>query len=119
MATLADLIEQHQKDKLTATEQHLLQYAINGFRSLASDGKGKAAAVKAKDIAKALQQRAPHGTKVTERLVRKLVHHIRVNNLVSHSGKTYIILAGSSGYWIAKEQQEVREYLARIGKLLS
>ena len=90
-------------------KETLLPLMIQGFKTKI----GVKNCVTNPQICRALNDK---GYKVTEPRVRKLVFHIRHNNLVPK------LIASSKGYWIATSRDEVESWLesvnSRIGALM-
>jgi len=78
-------------------KETLLPILISGLRVKT----GKNNAVTNKQIVAALK----HQHKITDARVRKLINHIRVNDLVP------ALIATSDGYYIAETEKELAEYV--------
>tara|TARA_R110002051_G_scaffold161489_3_gene233049 strand:- start:304 stop:663 length:360 start_codon:yes stop_codon:yes gene_type:complete len=93
--------------ELNQYELHtLLPILIQGF----STKKGKEKAVTNKAICKALKL---GGCKITDTRLRKVVHYIRVKNLVP------LLIATSKGYYVATTKQEVETYIKSLSERIN
>ena len=90
---------QEQTEPLTEyEEQTLLPQLVRGLRTKV----GKAMSVTNKAIIDGMNRNL--GLKITDARVRKLINHIRTNDLVP------CLIATSNGYYIAESEQELKEY---------
>ncbi len=89
--------EDHTAD-LSEEEKELIPVFIKGFETKY----GKENAVTSKEIVARLQ----YGyKKITEVRVRKIINHIRNNNLIPG------LVASSSGYYVTSDPQEIKRYI--------
>jgi len=79
-------------------EQTLLPQLVRGLQTKI----GKAMSVTNKAIIDGMNRNL--GLKISDARVRKLINHIRTNDLVP------CLIATSNGYYIAESEQELREY---------
>jgi uncharacterized protein YneF (UPF0154 family) len=84
--------------ELTEKEMKLLPMFIKGLQTK----KGKSNAITNKRIRQRLEA---HGIKISDSRVRKIINHIRNNELVP------LLCSTSKGYFVAANSQEVEEYL--------
>ena len=90
---------QEQTEPLTEYEETtLLPQLIRGLRTKI----GKDRSVTNKAIIEGMNKNL--GLKITDARVRKLINHIRTNDLVP------CLIATSNGYYIAESEQELKDY---------
>lgn len=90
---------QEQTEPLTEyEEQTLLPQLVRGLQTKV----GKAMSVTNKAIIDGMNRNL--GLKISDARVRKLINHIRTNDLVP------CLIATSNGYYIAESEQELKEY---------
>lgn len=90
---------QEQTEPLTEyEEQTLLPQLVRGLQTKI----GKAMSVTNKAIIDGMNRNL--GLKISDARVRKLINHIRTNDLVP------CLIATSNGYYIAESEQELKEY---------
>lgn len=88
-----------QTEPLTEYEEsEILPHIVRGLRLKV----GKAMSVTNKAIVEGMKRNL--GLKITEPRVRKIINHIRVNDLVP------CLIATSQGYYIAESEQELKDY---------
>lgn len=105
---------ENETQPLTGTEMVIMEIIVQGFNK----GKhvGKSNAVTNDNICKGVNDAIKNGRleledrafKLTSVRLRKIIHHIRVNNLVP------LLCSNSKGYYLALSSEEVREYLAGL-----
>jgi len=101
-------------EPLTGTEMVIMERIVQVF----AKGKyvGKSNSVTNDNICKGVNDAIQNGRleledrkfKLTSVRLRKIIHHIRVNNLVP------LLCSNSKGYFIGQSSEEVREYLAGL-----
>lgn len=90
---------EEQTEPLTEYEEsEILPHIVRGLRLKV----GKAMSVTNKAIVEGMKRNL--GLKITEPRVRKIINHIRVNDLVP------CLIATSQGYYIAESEQELKDY---------
>lgn len=67
--------------------------------------KGKNNAVTSTHICRALKEK---GFRITPAILRKVVNHIRLNNIVSN------VIASSNGYWVSDSRAEVMAHIESL-----
>ena len=67
--------------------------------------KGKHNAVTSEHICKCL---TAQGYKINPARLRKVVNHIRVNNIVSN------VVASSNGYWVSEDREEIKAHITSL-----
>ena len=88
-----------QTEPLTEYEEsEILPHIVRGLRLKV----GKAMSVTNRAIVEGMKRNL--GLKITEPRVRKIINHIRVNDLVP------CLIATSQGYYIAESEQELKDY---------
>ena len=88
-----------QTEPLTEYEEtQILPQIVRGLRQKI----GKAMSVTNKSIVEGMKRNL--GLKITEPRVRKIINHIRNNDLVP------CLIATSQGYYIAESEQELKDY---------
>ena len=88
-----------QTEPLTEYEEsEILPHIVRGLRLKV----GKAMSVTNRAIVEGMKRNL--GLKITEPHVRKIINHIRVNDLVP------CLIATSQGYYIAESEQELKDY---------
>jgi hypothetical protein len=88
-----------QTEPLTEYEEsELLPHIVRGLRLKV----GKAMSVTNRAIVEGMKRNL--GLKITEPRVRKIINHIRINDLVP------CLIATSQGYYIAESEQELKDY---------
>lgn len=93
--------ERYTSDLTDYEKDVLLPLFIHGFA-----GKiGREKAVTNKEIISKLK---PRGFKISDARVRKLINHIRNNNLIPG------LIATSEGYYISRDQSEVNKYIESL-----
>ena len=97
------------KNELTRATYRLSNYEQNILLPILMKGlsrkRGAENAITNRQIVLALRK---HGLKINERCVRKVVNHIRTNDLVVG------LMASAAGYYIAKSEQEFIRYEDRL-----
>jgi hypothetical protein len=89
--------------ELTDKEAQLLPMFIKGLQTKV----GKENAITNKRMRERLEA---HGISVPDSRVRKIINHIRINGLVK------CLCSTSKGYFVAKDEQEVKDYLEGLGQ---
>lgn len=79
----------------------LLPIIIQGLKTKI----GKDKAVTNKHICKALKN---FGHKLTDSRLRKIIHHIRANDLVP------LLIATSKGYYVSNNDEEIQDYIKSL-----
>jgi hypothetical protein len=89
--------------------QELNEYELSTLLPIVVRGlmtkKGKENAITNKSICKALKEQ---GLKITDTRLRKIVHHIRANDIIP------LLLATSKGYYISTDNQEIENYIQSL-----
>lgn len=85
-------------EPLNDDERKLLPQFVNGLRTKI----GKEKAITNKQIRSKFKDR---GVSIPDSRVRKIINHIRINGLVE------LLCASSNGYYIAKNDKEINEYM--------
>ena len=85
-------------EPLNDDERKLLPQFVNGLRTKI----GKEKAITNKEIRAKFKER---GVSIPDSRVRKIINHIRINGLVE------LLCASSKGYYIAKNDKEINEYM--------
>ena len=85
-------------EPLNDDERKLLPQFVNGLRTKI----GKEKAITNKEIRAKFKER---GVLIPDSRVRKIINHIRINGLVE------LLCASSKGYYIAKNDKEINEYM--------
>ena len=89
--------------------QELNEYELSTLLPIVVRGlmtkKGKENAITNKSICKALKEQ---GLKITDTRLRKIVHHIRANDIIP------LLLATSKGYYISNDNQEIENYIQSL-----
>lgn len=96
-------------EELSEDEKALLPAFVAGLKSK----KGKANAITNKAIQAAFQANEKWQMKIPDARVRKIINHIRVNGLVNG------LCASSNGYYVAADQNELKEYLDGLRQRIS
>lgn len=86
---------------LTEDEENL----IPGFISSLKNHVGRESAITSHQIIKKFNE---IGIKITGARIRKIIHHIRVNDLVS------CVMGTSKGYYISNDLQEFKDYIESL-----
>ena len=89
---------EEQTCELNDDEKKLIPMFIAGLQNKI----GKELAISNKKIREKLKI---HNISVSDARVRKIVNHIRINNLVS------LLCSNSKGYYVAKSTEEIKDYL--------
>jgi len=71
---------------------------------------GKLNAITNKDICLSMKQA---GYKLTDARLRKIIHHIRVNNLIP------LLIATSKGYYISNDENEINQYIKSLSERIN
>lgn len=93
--------------ELTDDERKLLQAFVNGLKSK----RGKQNAVSNKTIRQKFEDNWK--MKIPDARVRKLINHIRINDLVP------LLCSTSKGYFVAQSNEEVNDYLTGLKQRIS
>ena len=96
-------------EELSDEEMKLLPFFVIGLKGK----KGKENAITNKAIQKAFQENQKWNLKIPDSRVRKIINHIRVNGLVNG------LCASSNGYYVAADQNELKEYLEGLKQRIS
>jgi len=96
-------------EELSDEEVKLLPFFVVGLKGK----KGKANAITNKAIQKAFHENPKWNLKIPDSRVRKIINHIRVNGLVNG------LCASSNGYYVAADQNELKEYLEGLRQRIS
>lgn len=88
-------------EPLNDDEQKLLPQFVNGLRTKI----GKEKAITNKEIRAKFKER---GISIPDARVRKIINHIRIKGLVE------LLCASSKGYYVAKNDKEINEYMVGL-----